>query len=448
MTQPSCALLAPDPSAKCALWARECLARSGDWQLKTPADVSELAADGDDLIVIPLDCCALDAGTRLIAALREHRPNAPLLIVGSGFSHAQISHVLAEGAYDYVSSGVSEAELIARIKRGLRFLARPEVSKTGSHSYGLIGTSPSFVKVLSRLPLLGRCNANVLIQGETGTGKELVAQAIHYLSGRDGHPWVPVNCGAIPHDLIEAELFGHTRGAYTSAHFAREGLIAAAESGTLFLDEIDSLALPLQSKLLRFLQEKEYRPVGSTAVRRANVRVVAASNTDLARNVFEGRFRQDLYYRLNVLNLKLPPLRDRRVDIAPLARHFLAHFAREFGRNLADLSPAALDWLCRQDWPGNVRELAHTVERAVLLAQGRRIEISDLSDLDETPCSEESFQDAKARVVEQFERSYLARVLAENNGNISHAASAAKKNRRALFELIRKHGIETRQFRL
>jgi two-component system response regulator GlrR len=267
----------------------------------------------------------------------------------------------------------------------------------------------------------------VLLLGETGTGKELFAQAVHYLSARCSRPWVPVNCGAIPFELIEAELFGHAKGAYTNAHAAREGLIAAAEGGTLFLDEIGSLPLSAQGKLLRFLQEREYRAVGLVA---------------------KGHFRQDLYFRLNVLTLTLPPLRERREDIPILALHFIKRYATEFGRPVQGITPIALKRLLAHDWPGNIRELSHAMERAVLLGNGPYVTPADIElGVEDSAPADESFQTAKARVVEQFERSYLEHILIACDGNITHAAIAAKKNRRALWELIRKHHIEPKRFR-
>jgi len=453
MAQPSCLVLARRPDGEVARRVHRGLGQSCDVRVLA-ADALDAGADCDCNLIIAIACAAeLDADIAMVTSIRMHYPRAPVLVVGRGLGRVQISRVLVTGAYDYASADTSDDELVARVLRGIRFVQRDISATDGAGPGGLIGSSPAFLKTIARLPLLARCQSNVLIQGETGTGKELFAQAIHYLSGAEAHPWVPVNCGAIPHDLMEAELFGHTRGAYTSANFAREGLIAAAEGGTLFLDEIDSLALPLQSKLLRFLQEKEYRPVGANVVRHANLRVVAASNADLARAAAEGRFRQDLYFRLNVLNIRLPPLRDRRSDIPELAAHFLQRYAAQQSRPARAFDPAALALLRSLDWPGNVRELAHTIERAVLLSSGSTITMADLdadpepAEVDTADVGDDSFQAAKARAVEQFERNYLERVLSANKGNISHAAKAAKKNRRALFELIRKYRIEAAQFR-
>jgi two-component system response regulator GlrR len=313
---------------------------------------------------------------------------------------------------------------------------------------GFVGGSKAFVAQLARLPLLAACDAGVLILGETGTGKELCAQAIHYLSPRAAHPCVAVNCGAIPLDLVESELFGHLKGAFTNAHNARDGLVAEAEGGTLFLDDIDCLPLAAQAKLLRFLQEREYRPLGAARVRRADVRVIAASNHQLPAMAARGEFRQDLFYRLNVLNLELPPLRNRREDIAPLSLHFISRFARQFGRAVTGLTPAALRRLMTHDWPGNVRELEHVIERAVLLAPAavlteRDVAVGGTSE----PADAESFRAAKARVVQDFERSRIEQLLTAHAGNVTHAAAAARKNRRAFIALMQKYRIEPERFR-
>jgi two-component system response regulator GlrR len=315
------------------------------------------------------------------------------------------------------------------------------------------------VDALSRVPRIADCDAGVLILGETGTGKDLFAQAVHYLSPRAGGPCVAVNCGALPADLVEAELFGHARGAFTSAHETRMGLVGQAEGGTLFLDEVDSLPPMAQVKLLRFLQDKEYRPVGAAKAQRADVRIVAACNVDLAGLCERSAFRTDLYYRLNILALHLPALRDRGADVLALAAHFAAGFARRFRRPVYDFAPAARARLLAHAWPGNVRELEHAIERAVLLADGDAIEAGDLG---LPPAQEgapadggvsvgspglESFSAAKARAVAQFERRYIEDALAHCAGNITHAADAVAKNRRAFFELMRKHRIDSAAYR-
>jgi two-component system response regulator AtoC len=297
--------------------------------------------------------------------------------------------------------------------------------------------------------MMASCGANVLILGETGTGKEVCAHAIHYLSARAPKPWIAVNCGAIPAELMETELFGHVKGAYTTAHASRTGLVHDAETGTLFLDDIDCLTLSAQVKLLRFLQEREYRQVGSNTLLHADVRVIAASNCDLNALVLRGAFRQDLYYRLNVLRLDLPALRDRREDIAVLAPHFIHEFARDFQRQVSSLTPCAMLKLYAHDWPGNIRELKHVIERAVLLCSGPVLQTEDIQidSAHQPEQSDDSFQSAKSRIVDNFERGYLERLLVAHGGNITRAAKAAKKDRRAFFELMRKHELEPESFR-
>jgi DNA-binding NtrC family response regulator len=284
----------------------------------------------------------------------------------------------------------------------------------------------------------------VLISGETGTGKEVCARAIHYLSARAAKPFLAVNCGAIPVELIENELFGHERGAYTDAGTSQRGVIAEAESGTLFLDEIDCLPLLAQVKLLRFLQEKEFRPLGASKTVKASVRVIAATNTNLEEAILQGKLRRDLYYRINILPLLLPPLRQRPEDILLLARHFLEKYANEFAKPAPELSTEVLQILRGYTWPGNVRELEHTIERAVALTDN---EILSAAEVFQAPVTlqtpHRSFQAAKERVVAQFEKDYLIEILLRHQGNISEAAQAAGKNRRAFGQLLRKHGINT-----
>jgi two-component system response regulator GlrR len=361
--------------------------------------------------------------------------------------------LLGLGVIDFIVLPATANEIVLRLRRVLgQAAAEPSIHERtlDPRLRGFVGSSPAFVAQLAQLPQLAACDAGVLILGETGTGKELCAQALHYLSPRAAHPCVAVNCGGIPLELVESELFGHLKGAFTNAHNARDGLVAEAEGGTLFLDDIDCLPLAAQAKLLRFLQEHEYRPLGSTRMRRANVRVIAASNHHLPAMAARGEFRQDLYYRLNVLNLELPPLRNRREDIAPLALHFISRFARQFERAVTGLTPAALRRLMRHDWPGNVRELEHVIERAVLLAPGAVLAETDISvgDAAEPSLDAESFRAAKARVVQDFERSRIEQLLTAHAGNVTHAAAAARKNRRAFIALMQKYRIEPERFRV
>jgi two-component system response regulator GlrR len=309
----------------------------------------------------------------------------------------------------------------------------------------IIGESPLLLRQLERVPRFAQCDATVLISGESGTGKEIFARALHYLSPRAGRPFVPVNCGALPDNLVESEIFGHKRGAFTGAAADQPGLIHEAEGGTLFLDEIDGLTPAAQVKLLRFLQDGEYREVGSQQIAHADVRVVAATNADCSQLVRAGSFREDLFYRLNVLSLALPALRERRGDIVLLADHILETHAAGASRPPKKLSLPALNGLLGHSWPGNVRELENVLTRALVLCDRDTIELCDLNLPDDGGIQEGlSFQQTKSRVVQRFEHDFLETVLRAHDGNITRAARAVKKNRRAFWELLRKHGLLAR----
>lgn len=306
-----------------------------------------------------------------------------------------------------------------------------------------IGHSPLFTAVVRNVITMAQTNAGVLILGETGTGKELSARAIHYLSARAEYPFVPINCGALPVDLVENELFGHERGAFTGAAARQEGVIHQAEGGTLFLDEIDSLPLVAQVKLLRFLQEKEYRSLGSGKLCQANVRVIAATNANIETLLADGALRRDLYYRINTLQLVLPPLRERPEDIPLLIEHFIAKYTREYNKAVTNIAPEALQLLLRYDWPGNVRELDHVIARAVALAAQPSLRDVDIQLPRQSATPLESFRVAKTRAIAKFEKDYIQRLLLAYNGNITKAAQAAGKHRRAFWELMRKHKIQS-----
>jgi two-component system response regulator GlrR len=307
-----------------------------------------------------------------------------------------------------------------------------------------IGRSPAFLAVLEKIPYIAACDATVLLIGDTGTGKEMCARAIHYLSPRADKPFVPINCASIPENLFENEMFGHESGAYTDARQARRGLIAEAEHGTLFLDEVDSLPLTAQATLLRFLQDRDYKPLGSSHCKHADVRLLAASNQDLETKVREGSLRKDLYYRLKVISLYLPSLNERCEDVFLLASHFLESSTREYKRSAMRLSREAVKKLSLYKWPGNVRELENVIREAVVLAKGPVLRGADIRlpiDPEQNHNTAESFKTAKARIIESFEREYLSHVVAAAGGNISHAARSAKKDRRAFFALLKKHGL-------
>jgi two-component system response regulator GlrR len=349
-------------------------------------------------------------------------------------------------AADFITKPLKKIDVLPRVWRLLDQSSESETEflrvrkELGMRQ--LVGDSETFLTEIEKVPLVAKCDASVLITGDTGTGKELCARAIHYLSPRASRSFLPVNCGAIPAELIENELFGHVSGAFTGAKTSQPGLIDEANGGTLFLDEIDCLPLMAQVKLLRFLQEKEYRPLGATKTAKADLRVIAATNANCEAAVREGRLRQDLYYRLNVIQLKLPMLRDRREDIPLLAHHFLNKYASEFNKQVMGFSPDAIRKLILYEWPGNIRELEHVIMRALVFSTRPIISAATIaiSETESLPVPE-SFQEAKNRMVEQFEKTYIKGLLLSNHCNISKSAKAAQKNRRAFWELIRKHHI-------
>jgi DNA-binding NtrC family response regulator len=412
------------------------------------AQLSAAVADAiPDLIVLLLSQEAQASAADIFQALLGRKSCSPILAVPSSEEPAGINRLLQLGASDYLLPPFRPADLQPRIQRLLAFGREQQtpiaVLKEALGLKQFVGESPALMEQVRRIPQMARCDACVLITGETGTGKEVCARTIHYLSQRADEPFVPINCGAIPIDLLENELFGHEAGAYTSASASHSGVISEANRGTLFLDEIDALPLSAQTKLLRFLQDQEYRPLGARKAVKADVRIIAASNGNMDELLGSGRIRKDLYYRLNVLPLQLPPLRRRMDDIPLLARHFVAKYAAKTAGHARDIDPAALHKLSLHDWPGNVRELENVIERAVMLSTHEVIRSNEI----DLPVSAEpdpepkSFAHLKANMVAEFERSYLRTLLQEHRGNIGHAARAARKNRRAFFQLMRKHHI-------
>jgi DNA-binding NtrC family response regulator len=319
----------------------------------------------------------------------------------------------------------------------------------------LIGQAPVFRRAIAQIPTIAQSDATVLISGETGTGKELVARAIHYLSPRAGFPFIAVNCGALPDTLLEDELFGHERGAFTDARLGRPGLIAQGEKGTIFLDEVGTLTTRAQMALLRVLQDRTYRALGSSREERADVRFIAATNADLRERVGAGTFRADLYYRLCVFTISLPPLRERREDIPLLAAHFVEKHAPVYRADVRPSSGAAAVLLA-YDWPGNVRELEHAILRAVQVCQTKEIGVADLglpveasdpqvlATLDTPAVS--SFKAMKKASIDAFERNYLAQLMAAHHGNVSQASHAAGKDRRELGRLLKKYHLNPKTF--
>ena len=444
----------------------------------SPLDAANLMGSDDHLELIALpssglrDCRAdlllvvalADEGERTevwFRSLRDTPVAMPVLAVLPERAGETLLRLTAELAADFVIAPARRDEIHQRV---IRILGEPptEVGALQNRLIDemglqhLVGRDPAFLRLIAQIPLVARSDRPVLVTGETGTGKELCARAIHHLGKRRDFPFIPIDCGAVPDQLFENELFGHDRGAYTDAHREQRGLIAMAEGGTLFLDEIDSLSAPAQAKLLRFLQERTYRPLGGDRFVRANVNVIAATNRDLEALVGEQKFRADLFFRLSVLRLHMIPLRERRDDIPLLARHFLDSICAEDRVPRKVLAASALVELRRQAWPGNVRELHNVVQRAFVYAPGTHLlpvhiasaqtrsagEADDLAARDGKACV--SFRAARTRAIEGFERLYVIEMLKEHNGNITRAARGAGQDRRAFGRLVKRHGIDRR----
>jgi DNA-binding NtrC family response regulator len=357
---------------------------------------------------------------------------------------------------DFLSCPFHEPELLVRVRR----LLQPKETKANSpkqsapyevlHFGALVGKSECFVRAINNIPPLAQSDATVLICGETGTGKELFARAIHYHGPRQNKPFIPVNCAALPDHLFENELFGHVKGAFTDATSSERGLIAEAEGGTLILDEVDTLSPAAQAKLLRFLQNGEYRPLGSSRSVTASVRIIAATNTELFDRVKAKLFREDLYFRLNALSVILPPLRERLEDIVHLSNHFLAQYAQEHNIEPRSISSEAVRKLMAYEWPGNVRELEGLILRALVLTASKILQPEDINlpQQSSRPLQENTLlRQAKSDVIQNFELSYLTKLLAAHRGNITHAAKAAGKQRRTLQRLLRKYDLRPQSFR-
>lgn len=383
------------------------------------------------------------SGLDLYLQIKESHPDI-LFILATGYGSLETAvKAMQAGVYDFLSKPLDTGELVVKLEKALsvRQLSQEntQLRKTieGLHEQiTIIGESPLMQDVLSRVERIAPSTATVLIEGESGTGKELIARSLHLGSDRAAEPYIKVNCAAIPENLLESELFGHVAGAFTGAVQDRKGKFAAAEGGSIFLDEIGEMPTHLQSKILRVLQEREFEPVGSEASCVADVRVVAATNRDLTEMVREGEFREDLYYRLNVVPVTLPPLRERKEDIGPLAAYFLDRFNNMNGRSLAPLSKDVIKRLMGYSWPGNVRELENCIERAVILARENKLLPEDISFSGERRA--EGMDDVLQQLlttdltIEGLERHLILKALESHGGNVSKTARNLGMTRRSL----------------
>jgi DNA-binding NtrC family response regulator len=402
-----------------------------------------------DLMISDINLNASQSGLDLLRAFKSENPDGHVLLI-SGFGTLETAiEAVREGAFDYISKPFNIAEVKAAVSRALAHVGRAEIAAPQAHVRppGLIGRTSGMLKVYKQIAYAADSAAPVLILGESGTGKELVSRAIHENGPRASRPFVAINCGAIPETLLESELFGHTRGAFTGAVADRKGIIEQASGGTVLLDEIGETSLALQVRLLRTIEEGEVRPVGAGRVVKVDARVISATNRDLEKEVAAQRFRQDLYYRLSVIVIVVPPLRERRADIPLLTAQFLQNACARVGRSV-DLAPDALDALAAYDWPGNVRELENTVERLVLFSRGSSIHLSDLPPTissvgTTTHLHEQLFTDLPS--LDELERRYLVHVLHAVAGNRTRAAEVMGIDRRTLYRMALRFGLNLPQ---
>jgi DNA-binding NtrC family response regulator len=444
--------------------ARQCdceviLASSGRMALK------ELESSRPDVVVTDIKMPDLD-GLQLLKKINELDSTISVIIM-TGYGTIEMAvQALKDGAYDFLQKPFDKEHIV----RVIRYcLERTRLLRDNRHLQeklddlepprGFVGQSPALRRTLDLIAKIADTDATVLIRGESGTGKELAARALHDLSRRRARRMVTVNCPALPEQILESELFGYSKGAFTGASQDKQGLFLAADQSTILLDEIADIPVTVQTKLLRVLQEKEIQPLGQNRTIKVDVRVVASTNQDLEERIQAGEFRADLFYRLNVVTVKMPSLREMREDIPLLAHHFLERYKRQHRRPGLKMAPEALQFLCRQEWPGNVRELQHLIKRAVLLAPRDTVTVTDFCGTDDQAdrwcCPEEQilklaglpYNEAKSEVVKQFSVTYLRQLLAASQGNVTAAARQCGLERQALQRLMRRYGITSIAFR-
>ena len=413
------------------------------------AHLESPAGEQVELLLQDLRMPDLD-GIQILQRAKVKRPELPVIIMTAFATVDDAVRAIKLGAYDYVTKPCPNEKLLSMVENVLqmRRLAtenrRLREELAGGSPEQIVFASPRFREVYDLTLKVASSDANILVLGESGTGKELIASALHHNSGRCSHPFVSLNCAALTDTLLESQLFGHMRGAFTGAISNQKGMLEEADGGTLFLDEIGDVSPAVQAKLLRVIQERDFIPVGSTRPKKVDVRFVAATNKDLQREVAEGRFREDLYYRLNVISINLPPLRDRPEDIEPLARHFLRRFAARMAKDIHDITPEGLAALQSYGWPGNVRELENVMERAVILTGGSTV-TGDVIPLHSvrTPAVQAPSASPRQTMVplEEMERQHIEAVLRGNNYNKSRTAEVLNISRRTLDRRIADFGL-------
>ncbi len=418
-----------------------------------------LASESFDLLVTDIKMPGL-SGVELLRLARERNPDLPVLMITAFPTVETAVQSMRLGAFDYIIKPFIPDDLLATVSRLLENKRLREENRLLVRRLerpyrfdDILGESPAMRAVFDVIDRIAETDVDVLITGETGTGKEIVARSLHKRSRRKGGRFVPVDCGAIPENLLESEFFGHERGAFTGAHEKSLGLLEFAEGGTFFLDEVTELPLLLQSKLLRALQERRIRRVGGKEEIDVDVRILAATTRNLEVEVREKRFREDLFYRINVIRVELPPLRERGDDIGLLASHFVDQYAREFGKPIEGMEAEAMEVLACYSWPGNVRELQNALRRAITLTGHTRVTVDDLPDEvvieaeKRSGAGQTGYLQLKARRLDAFEKEYLTNLLVEYGGDVTPAAAAAQLPRGTFYRLMKRHGLRAERFR-
>lgn len=399
-----------------------------------------------DLIVSDLRMPAMD-GMALLNAVHQLHPTLPMIILTAHGSIPDAVHATQHGAYSFLTKPFDSQELLKLVASALRVSGSQRMLHTEEDAdwrNQILTRSPQMENLLGQAKLVAMTDASVFIHGESGSGKELLARAIHKASPRNLKPFIAINCGAIPENLLESELFGHNKGSFTGAVNNHIGLFESANGGTLFLDEIGDMPQALQVKVLRALQERVIRPVGNTKDVHIDVRVISATHRDLAEEMRAGRFREDLFYRINVVSLEIPSLANRREDISLLANHFIATLNKKYNKNIQSFAPDALEMLVSADWPGNVRQLQNVIEQIVVLATTQIISLTLL---------EKALQESVSTIIpldvakQQFEQNYLVSILKTTQGNVAQAAKLAKRNRTEFYRLLDRHHIQPNDFK-
>jgi len=417
------------------------------YQVITAQDVPEairiLEAHPVDLVVTDFKMPGI-SGLDLVKHVRENYKEMEIVMITGYPSIETAVEAVKSGAEDYLVKPFTDEELFAAIEKALDKLRLKKSSMKGfesesTSSYGLIGESDAIAKVRHAIAKTSQTSATVLINGESGTGKELVARAIHYNSSRASNAFIPVNCGGIPEGLLESELFGHVKGAFTGATESRAGFFQVADGGTIFLDEISETPISMQVKLLRVLQEKEVLMVGADRTRKVDVRIISATNKDLQSLVKKGSFREDLFFRINVISVSMPPLRDRGNDIILLARNFALGYSKDFDKPVPEFSDMVLKVFHGYHWPGNVRELENLIQRLIVMSESKVIEVADLPSFMRFTASGGTGFD---RTLEEVESEYIKNVLQSVDGNKSHAAEILGIDRKTLREKLKRLSIE------